>query len=500
MKKKNILLITFIFISVFSIIIIKPINDLDEIWNYNTARAISEGLIPYKNVSMITTPLLPMLTAVFLKIVANEIIISRIIASIVWTGIFYTVYKILKNLINEENTCFIITALIGILCSDIFCIDYNIFVLLITLIVLYQELKNISQCNLKHDFIVGILSGVAICTKQSIGVTLAIIVILYKMLFLQNKEQIKQYSKCIFYRIIGILIPVGILFIYLTFTGAMSEFINYAVLGIRTFSNKISYLGLLQNDKIEIIILSILVPISIVLMGIILIISKILKKENDNIQKMLTIFIYSLSIIIVMYPISDVIHFLIGSLISIIGLIFIIYIFGEKVYNKINYEKKYKTYKIITLILSIFMTAIILTKVIDNIYIYLKTYKNTTIKHYKNIEIYEDLEQRIKNIDEYILEKEKEGHEIYILDAEAAIYMIPLDKYNKDYDMFLKGNIGKDGEEGQIQKIKQKNKNTLYLIRKQNLRTNWQTPLNVIKYIRDNLKKIEEIEIYEVYK
>ena len=56
MKKKNMLLITFIFIAVFSMIIIKPISNLDEIWNYNTARAISEGLIPYKDISMITTP------------------------------------------------------------------------------------------------------------------------------------------------------------------------------------------------------------------------------------------------------------------------------------------------------------------------------------------------------------------------------------------------------------------------------------------------------------
>ena len=65
-------------------------------------------------------------------------------------------------------------------------------------------------------------------------------------------------------------------------------------------------------------------PISIIAMGITLIVTKILKKESENIQKLLTMLIYSLSIIIVMYPISDEIHFLIGSLISIIGLIYMI--------------------------------------------------------------------------------------------------------------------------------------------------------------------------------
>ena len=98
------------------------------------------------------------------------------------------------------------------------------------------------------------------------------------------------------------------------------------------------------------------------------------------------------------------------------------------------------------------------------------------------------------------MEKEKEGKRVYILDAEAALYMIPIDRYNKNYDMFLKGNIGKDGEDGQIEKIKQRQENELYLIRREDIKQNWQTPLNVINYIRENLQLVEKISIYEVYK
>ena len=78
--------------------------------------------------------------------------------------------------------------------------------------------------------------------------------------------------------------------------------------------------------------------------------------------------------------------------------------------------------------------------------------------------------------------------------------MIPIDRYNKDYDMFLKGNIGKDGEQGQIEKIKQKNDNEIILVRKSNLKTNWQTPKEVVKYVRENLEKIGKINIFEIYK
>ena len=251
----------------------------------------------------------------------------------------------------------------------------------------------------KKIWFYGILVGLAICTKQSIGATLAVIVVIYKLLFVENKEQFKQYIKIAITRIIGILIPVIILFIYLIIAGAMQEFINYALLGITTFSNKISYFALIQNDKVEIRIFSILMPISIMLMTIILIITKALKKENEDIQKTLTMLVYSLSIIIVMYPISDEIHFLIGSLISIIGLIYMFSLLGKWIYDKINYTKKYKVYKIITLPIWLFVFAMILTITINNLYLYAKTEKNTEIKHFKNIEIGNGLKQRINDID-----------------------------------------------------------------------------------------------------
>mgnify|MGYP004629408151 CR=1 FL=1 len=499
MKKSDILKIIFIFIIVFSIIIVKPINNLDEIWNYNTARAISEGLIPYKDISMITTLLLPMITAIFLKIFANEVIISRILTAILWTGILFTIYKTFEKLLKEENISLIFTALIGILCRDIYCIDYNVTVLFLALIILNQELKNIknvTQYNKKQDFVIGLLAGLAICTKQSIGVTLTIIVVGYKILFIENKAQIKQYLKMAFTRILGIILPVGILFIYLILNNALKDFINYAVLGISTFSNKIKYITLLSNGKIEIRILSILMPLSIIIMALTLIISKIKNKENENILNILTILVYSLSIIIVMYPISDEIHFLIGGLIAIIGLIYITFLLLK---NKSFKNEKLKTYKILTSIICVILFAVILKAGVTNIYNYAKIEKNKDIKHYYNIEISKGLSEKISNVDNYILEKEKQGKKVYILDAEAAIYMIPINKYNKDYDMFLKGNIGKDGEQGQIEKIKQKNANEMFLIRKANLRTNWQTPLDVVNYVRENLEKVEEISIFEVY-
>lgn len=503
---KDFILFIFIAVMVFSIIAINPISNLDEIWNYNTARAITQNLIPYKDISMITTPLLPMITALFLKLIANEVIVSRVLASVLWGGVLFSIFKILKLLIKEENTCLIIIALLGLLFRDCYCIDYNILSLMFSLIILYIELKNIDKPhfeNNKTDFLIGILAGLTVCTKQSIGAILAIIVVGYKIIFVQNKKEFIEYLKTAFKRIIGILIPMILVFIYLIATNSLQDFINYAVLGISTFSNKIPYAQLMNNDKKEIQILSRIMPFILLAMAVLTIVLQN-KKKKENIgnidNKILTMLIYSLSTIIIMYPISDEIHFLIAGTITFIGLAYILYLLGIAIYNKINLQSKKKIYKITSLLISIILIAFIAVRGIENITEYIKQEKNETIEHYKNIQISEYLQERINEIDNFILEQEKENKKVYILDAEAAIYMIPINNYNKDYDMFLKGNIGKDGQEGQIQKIKQKETNEIILIRKRNLQSNWQTPTEVVNYVRENLEFMGEVSIYEVYR
>ena len=75
--------------------------------------------------------------------------------------------------------------------------------------------------------------------------------------------------------------------------------------------------------------------------------------------------------------------------------------------------------------------------------------------------------------------------------------MIPIGRYNKDYDMFLNGNLGQLGEKGQIEKIK--NEDALYLITNNKVKRNWQNPEKVRQYIIDNLKIVDKIDFFDVY-
>ena len=103
--------------------------------------------------------------------------------------------------------------------------------------------------------------------------------------------------------------------------------------------------------------------------------------------------------------------------------------------------------------------------------------------------------ESIKEVDEYILGQEQE---VYILDARAGIYMIPINRYNKNYDMFLIGNLGGEGSNGIIEDLQSKeNVKLLLLSNEKNL--NWQTPLDIIKYVKQNYNKIEKIGSFDVY-
>lgn len=503
--KKEYLFFIFLMAYVFSFIIVKPLGNLDELWNYNMARAIAEGLIPYKEVSMVNTPLLPFINAGFLSILGNNLIVMRILASLLCATILYLTFRIFLLLIKETKISVIFTLLIGFLMIKDFCIDYNFFSLFIILIILYLELrKNDNDNNLlenlsvfKSNVLIGILAGCVILSKQTIGAILSFAVVIYPIFWIKNKKDFRKFLKIAFQRILGIAIPLFILLIYLLVTGSLEDFISYTIFGVFTFSNKIPYSVLLKG-KLIIRVLAVVVPISVILMIVISICAKKIKISTNF--KILTI--YSLVPLIVIYPISDQIHFFIGSYIVFIGILYLLFLILKWAIEKINFKSKNIVIYGLEIIICMIMIVYSVVSIVENAMIYIesdKSSKNHEIRHYENIIIEPYLLDRIKEIDEFIVNQN--GKKVYILDAEAAVYNIPLDIYNKDYDMFLLGNLGKDGVQGIIQRIENEREadECIYLVRNPSYNYNWQTPMEVIHYVQDNLEKIGEVSIYDIY-
>lgn len=493
MKKnilKNIILILVMFLLIFSIIITKPLIDLDEIWNYNFARNVVNGLIPYKDFNMITMPLLPLIIGFILKITINQLIIMRIIAAISCTLILFFIYKIFRLLKINNRLIILFLFAIGYIYHDILCIDYNWMSLFFVLFIIYYEIKlyitnkEPLYSNIKNDIFLGVLAGITFLFKQTSGAIICFVLLVNKLIDVKCKENFKLYLKIFVFRLIGILIPVSFALMYLLFNNAFNDFINYTFKGASSFTNFISYNRLFKFNITG--LLAITVPVLLVYE-----LYRIVIKGKD--KQLYYIFIYGLAIFIIAFPISDKIHFIIGATPFIIILFFELARFIEKIVIK-NREKFNKIFYRVIFIINIILAIVVTIFGIRNYSNYVKS-NHSELNNYKYIPINKDSEEAIKLVDNYIITNNKD---IKILDSSAALYMIPINKYNKDYDMFNKGNFGENGENRLIEDI-DKSKNRQYLLLKDKYRLNWQTPTNIIKYVKENKNRIGEISIFDIY-
>ena len=475
----------------FSAIFTKPVSNLDEIWNFNFARNIADGLVPYRDFNIVPTPLLSMICGLLLFVFGKELIVMRCLAVCLICAIFFLLYKILNKIIPKEITLLVLAVFLSMY-REVMCIDYNYAVLLVALILLLVELNHVeTNCfkySFRYNFFVGIIAGIAILFKQSTGLAVCIACLGYKIFEIRKKNDIKSFFIIAGTRILGAVIPVGLLIVYLFFNGAFSDFVSYTILGVRNFSNAISYANLLKNGSIA--TLAIIVPGALLIMFVMLFAKNV--KEEISI-----FFAYAVSSFVVTFPICDNIHFLIGSMITMMGLTYIIYEYVFKAYAD-NIKKKYKVFLYVFVN---FVSCFLLLILINNSLGIIKTdfvlaKKENELSHFIGIPESIGLKDRIKVVDEFILGQMESGKKVYILDAEAAIYFIPLNMYNKDYDMFNRGNLGVDGENRIIDRIKNE-KDAIYLLKKDGV--NWQNPNTVREFIINNLDRVDEISFFWVY-
>ena len=371
-KNKEIVIFIIILILMTAVFLVRKVGNLDELWNFNFAKNIAEGRLPYRDFNIVQTPLLPIICGIILKIFGSELFVMRIIGIFLNTSILFLGYKILKQL--KINNYFIYLSLIGIyfIYYDNFCIDYNFAILLIILITIYLELKSINQEgnilkeNAKHDILLGILVGTSILFKQTTGLILSLVFIFYKILILDKKQDWKKLCRIFLLRAIGVLIPIILFCLYLTINNIWYDFLDYAIYGIKTFTNTVPYTDLLTEYGMYAKILSIFVPIVIIYMFL----QSIVKEQKTIEQKNIFIFfVYSIAGFSVIIPIADITHFLIACMPVLLCLIYIIYFklknirFNNKILR--SYFKEF--IKIYSILLCLYLTITSLS----NLYKYL---------------------------------------------------------------------------------------------------------------------------------
>jgi len=407
----------------------------------------------------------------------------RIASTVLGAGIMLVSFKIFKELKLNIKWSILSSALLFLFIKDNFYIDYNYAILFIILVLIYVELKY-KNYSTRYNLLIGLLAGLTILLKQSTGIIISVITVLY----LLAEKRDKQTLKAVAYRVCGVLIPCIILLIYLLATNSMSSFIDYCVLGIGTFKNSISYLRLLRGGDLT-AIWGMIAPLTLVVLLVINIINikrKVIKTKESN----LILFVYAVAEFTVVYPIADEVHFVIAAFPAILVALYYICKEIQEIKNiKISIFIEH-----FMNIITISFVGILILQAINDIYLYTQMDKSV-LNHFSNIPISDTLQDRIIEVNNYIRNEERK---VYILDSEAAVYIISLDRYNKDYDMFLKGNLGSASEEGQIDKIKNM-ENTVILVKNDTMALNWQTPTKVIDYVKTNLEKIGTVSFFDVY-
>ena len=480
-----------------------PATDLDEVWNYNTANAFAMGLIPYKQVSMITTPLLPMVNSIFLKIFFNGIITYRVVMGIIFALIVLFIYLIIRELSNKRLLSYICAFFMGTLLIKNFLLDYNYLFLLIVLMIAFLEVRDLKKnenFNFNHNLCVGLLTGLAFLTKQTIGLLLIIVVIFEVFIYMKKTGfdlKITKFIKLIGIRIFGMMIPITMFLIYLGVNGAFNDFINYAIKGVKEFSNSIPYYRLFDsNDKVVSIIsrLFIIVYIPLFITFILECIKN--KKMKDELMNIYILAICSIPVIAIIYPISDDFHLIVASVFALIVVAYLLIFLLNEIDKFVKIDAFYKKLLLIGLLFIIILISFKNAIIERNLNI--KENVLVPFKHYEGIYVPKYLSNRISDVTDKVRSYSNSGRESIIIDAEAAIYDIVLNRYKKNYDMLLIGNIGEHGVEKIINEIKDSH-NVYYFVKNPQYALNWQLPEDIVDYIRNNLKYHETVSVFDVY-
>lgn len=403
----------------------------DSITQYGMAHAVRIGEVLYKDINTVSTPLYIIICAIPLLIYDNYLVYI-ITNSIMFTLMYYFADKMIKN---NKLSFFLITLLP---LFDIACPSYNLLSKLLIIILIYMEKEK------KNNIYIGLILGLLLLTKHSIGLIVIPLSLLYK----------RNIKDCL-YRIIGILIPVILFVIYLLITNTTNHFINLCFLGLKEFNNK--------NNYIDIVLL--IMSIFIVIYYIAYLIRH---KSEDNPE-----IYYGLASISFIIPIIDLNHF------SSFFIFFLLFIY-TKYTIKLNFN-----------IINISLTVLFIFMIYKS---NLASLKYNSIGSYNHFKIYVSSEKNTSKILDAYNNKYKKSR---MIDTNGMFYDIVTDKKINYYDVPLTGNYGKEGNKKLINMLE--NKNYYFIHEEYKDRGVSQFDIEFCEYVINNSKLVDNIGDYNIY-
>ena len=426
----------YVFVFVASLIFLNFIPfDLDEIWNYGFMHNMYEGLVPYKDFNMVITPFFPFLFSLPFYIFGSNLLVVNVCQSILITAVYFLLEKLFGKTAN-------LLLVILFFNYDMIYASYNFFAFFLFLLLLWMEKMNV------NDWIIGIIIGLAVLTKQSIGGCLALVSLFY--LF-------KDYKK-FFKRVGGALIPTFIFVVYMFITNCYKEFWDLCIMGMFDFGKQ-NYIGS-----------SLVIIIFILCLGFI--IYRIIKDKN-NINNYYILAFSSITI-----PMFDYFHFKY----FLLGLLFLI--LGNKTIKKIN--------------LDLLMYGCVVGIVFINLMVIFQdkgVYPNN-INHFEYRYISNKHIKETNEVSDKLMKYQDKG--VLFLFEQSYYYKIVNDIRIDYFDLINTGNWGYNGSK-KLEKALKEKKDYVFVINKYSYVDSKQTDKVALNYVLENGTKIDEIYNFWFY-
>ncbi len=419
--------------------------EMDTYANYAFSYGLVKGQIPYVDYSLIIPLFSPFLYSLGLYF-SHSLLVLYLEQALFLVIFSHLLFKIL----HHKTWLFLLLLLLPWPISFVYAIypGYNFLVFFFFCLLIYLE-DNAS------DKIIGIVLGLLILTKHTIGILFLIANLLY------HHKDIKRFGTRLFYA----LIPLSIFFIYLLLTKSVSSFIDMCFLGLFTFSSHNNYL-------------SIPYLILVLIACLILIILSIRQKISFNIS-----YLYLLMYLTIIYPIVDDYH---CSLFLLAALFLFLYNFP------LNMQSP-KHLQLLSCILMLILSC-------SWLFITTKTIKDLHVYHLPNFPFKILTKTDKKNTDKLLNYLQDKKYILLLGHGKNVFFTILNDQKLTHYTNSNNGNHGYNGTQKMLQKIAQEHHQYIVIDTSLDCSTSQcQYMQELEEYVKTNAKLVKNIAYYNIY-
>ena len=447
----------------------------DSLWNFSNIYKMTKGYEIYKDLNVIITPLYFCIGQLIFEVFGANYLIYYIYQNIlIYVMLFFLIYKLFKKInINKVNSM-LYTIIISIITIVILPeASYNMLAIFFVLLGTYN-LINKKNSNLFTNIIQGIIVFLVFLTKQNIGVLYFIAIIIAQILTQKNK---KILIKNLLEQTLTQIVLTVMFAAYMYINGNLYYFINFAFLGISEFANKNLHINMQE------IIIN-LFTLSLAILTIILTYIKRMPFKDEEKINLKILAVISIFMIFIVYPLINVAHTVIANIIFMIMMSYLLDVMIVK--EILDSKKANKVKKIILLMLIIVMFIIsIYNKCLWFKEIYSDNYYFSEQNPYYGVLAEKEIVDEINQICNYIKEQNKNNIDVKVISCYANLYMNILEKNNKILDLPFYGNMGVEGEDGLIEKIRNMH-NTKILVITNIEEKHGQESEKIINYVKEN--------------